>query len=239
MNRLLCLMLSLLLVVASTEPAHACTSFAVFSSGIYYGMNFDILDLPIKFLISANGDIRTFHLAFERVFGDLRFFVNTAGMNTHGLFAACQEMVPANDTPPEKTDSNMFTFELYEAINTCRTVDQIRTLCTEKPIIDMEGITLHNLFADTTGRAMVTEAGEAATALVENNESFLVMTNFPNQSLKGRDYSAARGKGDRRYKRCHEYLREHAPDFSVAKGLELLSLCRNKDPNYPTVCHGV
>ena len=52
----------------------ACTSFAVYSKQAYYGMNFDFAALPMKFLISVNGDIRTFHLAFERSFGDTNFF---------------------------------------------------------------------------------------------------------------------------------------------------------------------
>ncbi len=33
-------------------------------------MNFDFADVAMRFLITTNGDIKTFHLAFERMFGD-------------------------------------------------------------------------------------------------------------------------------------------------------------------------
>ena len=77
-----------------SETIYACTSFAVYANQVYYGMNFDFINLPIKFLISVNGDIRTFHLAFERTIGEMKFFVHTAGMNSLGLFSSCQELHP-------------------------------------------------------------------------------------------------------------------------------------------------
>lgn len=80
----------------------ACTSFAVYSNQVYYGMNFDFANLPMKFLISTNGDIRTFHLAFERVMGEMKFFVNTAGMNNKGVFSSCQELHPMSEYHNEK-----------------------------------------------------------------------------------------------------------------------------------------
>lgn len=214
----------------------ACTSFAVYSKQAYYGMNFDFATLPMKFLISVNGDIRTFHLAFERSFGDTKFFVNTAGMNDRGLFASCQELHPVNAQPPERTDANLFTFELYEAIASGNSVKEIERTGRSLPLTDMPGLTLHNLFADPTGRAVVTEATTAETAIIENQENFLVMTNFPNRSLQGKTYKDAKGKGDQRYIICHEYLRQHAFDFSIDKGFELLALSVNKDPLYPTSC---
>ena len=65
--------LYLIIIVTVFLPlsdVYACTSFAVYSNPVYYGMNFDFASLPMKFLISVNGDIRTFHLEFERTFGD-------------------------------------------------------------------------------------------------------------------------------------------------------------------------
>jgi len=231
----------LFLVIALTvflplSDVYACTSFAAYSHRIYYGMNFDFANIPMKFLILVNGDIRTFHLAFERTLGEMKFFVNTAGMNDKGLFSSCQELHPENKHIHDKTDTNMFTFELYESINSCRTVEEIETVSREFPLIDMPGITLHNFFADTSGRAIVTEATDAETAVIESKENFMVMTNFPNRSMLGKKYQEAQGKGDERYIICHEFLQEHASDFTIEKGFQLLSRCKYKDPLYPTTC---
>jgi len=218
------------------DTVFACTSFAVYSSQVYYGMNFDFINLPMKFLISVNGDIRTFHLAFERTIGEMKFFVNTAGMNSKGLFASCQEMCPEKINPPAKTDANMFTFELYEAIASCRSAEEIKKMGQTFPIIDMPGITLHNLFADRNGEAFVTETGTPDTIFTEKERDFIVMTNFPNSSLAGKKFSAAKGKGAERYITCHQFLREHVDSFTIDKGFELLSMSCNTDPQYPTMC---
>lgn len=230
------LLLIFLTVFFPLSDACACTSFAVHSQQVYYGMNFDFATLPMKFLISVNGDIRTFHLAFERTFGDVKFFVNTAGMNDKGLFSSCQELHPINEHPREKTDDNMYTFELYEKMAFCRSVDEIKKLGRGFPLVDLPGVTVHNFFADASGRAIVTEATESETAIIEKQGEFMVMTNFPNISMAGKSYTEARGKGDKRYIICHEYLEQHSSDFSIEKGFELLSLCKNMDPLYPTTC---
>lgn len=219
-----------------SETVYACTSFAVYANQVYYGMNFDFINLPIKFLISVNGDIRTFHLAFERTIGEVKFFVHTAGMNSQGLFSSCQELHPEKINPPEKTDTNIFTFELYEAIGTCRSAEEIKKMGQKFPIIDMPGITLHNLFADKNGMAFVTEAGEPDTVFTPKKDDFIVMTNFPNYTLAGKQYTDAKGKGDERYITGYEYLQQYAADFNIEKGFDLLSMCCNKDPQYPTMC---
>lgn len=224
------------LLLGMPEVSDACTSFAVFSNSVYYGMNFDFADLPMKFVIAANGDIRTFHLAFERTFGDMSFFVNTAGMNDKGLFAACQELHPENLHPRTKTEADLFMFELYDAIAGCASVEEIETICRRHPLVDMPGITLHNLFADTLGRAIVTEAGEKATNVVEKTGNYMVMTNFPIVSIAGKAYFEAQGKGSDRYVICHEYLERYASYFDVENGFELLYRCLNPDPQYPTAC---
>jgi len=214
----------------------ACTSFAVYSNQIYYGMNFDFVNLPMKFLISTNGDLRSFHLAFERTMGDMKFFVNTAGMNDKGLFSSCQELHPMSEYHTERNEKNMFVFELYEAITGCKSAGEIEGIARTLPLIDMPGVSVHNFFADTTGKAFVTEAGAPETTIIEKENNFMVMTNFPNRSMVGKNYKEAQGKGDERYIICNEYLQKHASDFNIEKSFQLLEMCINKDPLYPTSC---
>ena len=236
MNRKLIVFVIVIFLFQPLGMLYACTSFAVYSNQVYYGMNFDYMNLPMKFRILTNGDIRTFHLAFERTVGGNRFFVNTAGMNSNGLFSSCQELHPVNANPNQKTDENIYTFELYEAISFSRSVKEIEKIARNLPLVDIPGITLHNLFADTNGRAIVTEAGGDVTKIVEMKKNFMVMTNFSLGSLVGKSYTQAIGAGDERYIICHEFLKQHASDFNIEKGFELLSLCRNKDPKYSTMC---
>ncbi len=218
------------------SDACACTSFAAYSNQVYYGMNFDFANLPMKFLIFANGDIRTFHLAFERTMGEMKFFVNTAGMNNKGLFSSCQELHPISEYHNERNEKNMFVFELYDAIAGYKSAGEIEGLARTLSLIDMPGVSVHNFFADTTGKAFVTEAGALETAIIEKENNFMVMTNFPNRSMIGKNYKEAQGKGDERYIICHEYLQKHASDFNIEKGFQLLEMCTNKDPLYPTGC---
>ena len=64
----------------------------------------------------------------------------------------------------------------------------------------------------------------------------MVMTNFSNKSMEGKDYRLAEGKGGDRYIICHDYLKKNAGDFTVERGLELLMKAYNRDPEYPTAC---
>ncbi|MCP4130249.1 MAG: linear amide C-N hydrolase [bacterium] len=218
------------------ESLYACTSFAVYSNQVIYGMNFDFANIPMKFFIAANGDIRTFHLAFERTLGEMKFFVNTAGMNSKGLFASCQELHPIDENPPAKTDENIFTFEVYDAMARNESFNEIKETCNTAQMVNIPNITLHNLIADAEGNAMVTEAGENKNNITVMDGRYMVMTNFPNCSMNNKSYTEAEGKGADRYKICHEYILDAGNNFTTGNGLELLELAYNRDPDYPTGC---
>jgi len=163
-------------------------------------------------------------------------FVNTAGMNSAGLFSSCQQLHPVNIKPGRKTDANLYTFELFETISFCTSVTEVEEIARRLPLVDIPGITLHNLFADVKGRAIVTEAGTSATQITEQNKNFMVMTNFALHSIAGKHYKQAKGFGDDRYIICHEYLQQHAPNFSIDKGFTLLSMSRSKGASFSTIC---
>ena len=48
--------------------------------------------------------------------------------------------------------------------------------------------TLHDLFADLYGNAMVVEAGDEENVVTRIEDDLLVMTNFPNGDFVGRGY---------------------------------------------------
>jgi hypothetical protein len=236
MNKILFLTTFSLLVFCVQDSVFACTSFAVFSNPVFYGMNLDVADTAMKFLLSTNGDMKTFHLAFERIFGDVGFFVKTAGMNTKGLFASCQEQHPLNENPQDFIDGDLYIFQLYEKIEYLANVDQIEKITDKTKIINVPELNLHNLFADMNGKAIVTESFGDGNAIMRMDGRFMVMTNFANYSLNGKTYIEAEGKGADRYKICHEYLYENIRNFTVENGFELLKKAYNHEPENPTLC---
>jgi len=237
MNRLFYFTTFFLLFFSFQDSATACTGFAVYSTQVFYGMNFDFADVAMKFLITANGDMKTFHLAFERMFGDVGLFVKTAGMNTKGLFASCQEQHPLTvENIPEPDENNLYTFQLYETIKTSVDVKSVEKTMNSATLINLPELNLHNLFADINGAAIITEAGTEGNAVTRMDGRFMVMTNFANSLQKGKSFRDVDGKGADRYKICHEYLNDTIHDFSLNNGLELLEKACNQEPDYPTAC---
>jgi len=225
-----------LIFISFKDSAFACTSFAVFSDHVFYGMNFDFATFAIKFLIITNGNMKTFHMAFKRTYGDVDFFANTVGMNTNGLFASCQEQFPHEETTLEFNDGDMYIFQLHDIINDLDSVDDIIKITDKTKIINVPGLNLHNLFADTTGNAIVAESRQDGNAVTRMQGKFMVMTNFANYSLDGKTYTEAKGEGADRYKISHEYILNSIHDFTIENGFELLKNACNHDPKYPTRC---
>lgn len=236
MIRILCFTSILFLITAVQDAAFACTGFAVFSKQVLFGMNFDYADIPMKLLITGSSDMKTFHLAFEKKLGDVTFFAKTAGMNTKGLFASCQEEHPYPETTPIPTEKDMFTFQLYEKIESTNTVREIESIANAVRLVNLPDPCLHNLFADISGNAIVTEAGPNGNSIIKQKNNYLVMTNFPNYTLHGKPYTSAEGKGADRYIICHEYIRNHIDNFTIDNALDLLDRAYNRDPEYPTSC---
>lgn len=214
----------------------ACTGFAVFSNQIIYGMNFDFIDLATKFSIITNGNMKTFHLAFEKTFGEATFFSKTAGMNTKGLFASCQEQHPLDNSSEELKDGYSYLYQLYEKIDTLSNVDEIQKITDQTKLANLPGLNLHNLFADTTGKAIITEANPTGDDVLHMQGNHMVMTNFPNYNAVNKPYKEAEGMGADRYQICHKYIEKNLDNFSIENGLELLEKVANllDDPAYST-----
>lgn len=216
--------------------ALACTSFAVYSEQPIYGMNFDYAQFPMKLRIVTTGDLRTFHLSFEKQFGEKRFFANTGGMNSKGLFYACQGLYPVAPIPPEPKKGALPLYLLNAMPEKAGTVNEIEQACDTHHLVQIKGASIHTLFADKTGKAMVVETDKKQNILTHRTNNFIVMANFANHSLAGKSYKEAKGIGDDRYKIMCEYLEENQKDFDVEHGLTLLEKAFNQNPEYPTTC---
>ncbi len=235
------LVLLFLFVFGCTPSVFACTSFALYGNEIFYGMNFDYTFIPLKFWIESNSGMKIFHLAFlyepytkDPTSGD--YFANTCGMNDKGLFCACQESEPYLEGVKEPNDDQIHIDDQYETISIYSDVDNVQKFISKKQAVQNPGLSLHNMFADTKGNAIVSETDNTENIIVGMNSDIMVMANFANHILAGKHPDEAVGVGAERYKIAHEYLLKNKNDFNVDKGFDLLAMAYCQDPGCSTLC---
>jgi len=112
----------------------------------------------------------------------------------------------------------------------------VRDLLHEGRLIQGHGVTLHSLFADKHGDAMVVEAGHEGNKIVNKKDKFLVMTNFPNSDFVNVAVQDIEGAGAERYKAAHKYLLQNADSFCVDSAMKLLEHVVNTNTSTPTRC---
>ncbi|SCY68304.1 hypothetical protein [Desulfoluna spongiiphila] len=234
-------LLSVLFVFCWVPLACACTGFAVYGEQIVYGMNFDYFSIPLKFLIESRGGMNVFHLAFlyEKTQDDPRFrnyYAKTCGMNDRGLFCSCQEVEPYVQGLESLGEGEGDIGDQYDALETCTCVDDVRRLIPSTRWVQSPGPSVHNLFADTGGHAMVTETDNRDHVITDMGGDFLVMANFPNHAMAGKPLDEVVGVGAERYRRAHTYLAAHKQSFGVSQGFDLLGQVVCDDPGCTTLC---
>lgn len=196
----------------------ACTSFAVYAGETLYGMNFDYPDTEIRFTIYPSGDLKVFQMEFLQDDG----FAGTAGMNSAGLFSSCQMLLPEVPGTRAPGPDEVYTWQAYrQALFDSESVEEVAEFLSDKRVVHWS-ITLHDLFADVHGNAMVVEAGDGENVVTPIEDGFIVMTNFPNGDFSGQGYERVEGVGAERYKAAYENISAHIDAFNVARAFETL-----------------
>jgi len=207
----------------------ACTSFAVYADETFYGMNFDYPDTEVKFSIYPSGDRKVFQMEFRDGDG----FSATAGMNSAGLFSSCQMLFPEVPEAISPGPDDVYPWQVYRrALFDFERVEEVTAFLADKRVVHWSR-TLHDLFADLDGNAMVVEAGDEENVITGIEDGLLVMTNFPNGDFVGRGYEHVEGVGAERYKIAYENISEHMAAFDVERGLETLEKAVSSG-DYPT-----
>lgn len=234
MKRIAITVYIVLILVGTPHVPNACTSFAVYSDKTVYGMNFDYLpDARLKFTIASSVQGNVFQMGSLVPFG----FAQLVGMNSKGLFAACQMLFPEGSSPLEQSD-NQISSGVFQHISLYRfeNVSQVKNFLRERKVVHSIGASLHNLVADRFGEAMVVEVGDAENKITGIEDRYMVMTNFPNHQLQGKSYDEAEGMGAERFKIVHRYIKGNFKDFNIEKGIEVLKLAQNRSGTYTTRC---
>jgi hypothetical protein len=207
----------------------ACTSFAVYSSEIWYGMNFDYANVEMQFSINTIGNKKV----FKAKIGSGGYI---AGMNDSGLFTNYQMLYYNNERPIFDNSSNTIGLgPLNEySLNNLSTVAQVTEYIGKKKLVPSFGQDLQILFADNTGNAFIAEPFGPVNGIVPVKDSFIVMTNLPHYDFIGNDYVSVYGVGSERFQTAYEYIRDHKTDFIFNDGIEVLRQTAQSTGDYPT-----
>jgi len=225
----------LLFLYTDRMQLFACTSFAVYSNNIYYGMNFDYPEVEMRFLITQNDVNKFFHLQFY----SNGYWSSTVGMNSNGFFSSCQMLYPEvsnwhNPSDDEITIGQLFYNSLLSFDSTNTIINYFDTSDTK--VIHSYGITLHDLFADKYGDAITLEVGDPDPLITEQENNFIIMTNFPNSEFVGQPYTNVQGVGADRYIAAYEYINDNIDDFDYTDGIEALHQTIQATGGYRTQC---
>ncbi len=204
-------------------------------------MNFDYFFIPLKFLIESRLEMNIFHLSFlyDQTVDDPEYkghFAKTCGINTRGLFCASQEIEPYIEGRKKADKGEVHIDDQYETISKHSHVDQVKEEIKGKQWIQYIGPSIHNMFADINGNAIVTETDNKNNCITEIEGDYIVMSNFANQSLTGKSYREAEGAGAERYQLTYKFLSENTNSFTVEKGFHLLKKAYCRDKNLKTYC---
>ena len=226
MPRPLSILLAIFLLGAST--AGACSSFAIYSDRIWYGMNFDYGPTDIGLSLGHSGETTVFYATFTG--GG-----HIAEMNSRGLFADLQILDYNTPQAFARAPDSIEIHTLYdEPILSRGTVAEVLDYIGSRVLTNSWGLSSHALFADREGSAAVIEPFANYTGITQNTGPFLVMTNFPVHDFAGRSYEQVSGTGAARYRTAYEYLSSHRAAFSRDDAFEVLRRVAQSSGAYPT-----
>ena len=199
-------------------PSHACSSFAVYSEKILYGMNFDYPRVDIRFVVTEHDAVKVFQMEFDTGM----FFTPTVGMNNKGLMSSCQMLFPEGEFKRRFMPGPVYTWELLgNGLRDFETVEEVLEYVEGREVINW-GVSLHNLFADPSGDAVVIDPSDVEYTTRRIDGDFIVMTNFPNSHLVDTELADVTGVGSGRYRAAHKHIVENFDEFDVSHALETL-----------------
>ncbi len=234
-NSFYLLLIMLCSIIIIGKETKACTSFAVYSSNIYFGLNLDWQNTEMKFSIRQNEGYKVFNL--ELLSGSN--WLISCGFNEHGLLSTSQMVNPGvnavikpNEIPVDFGALYRISTDFFSDTDSLK--DFFQT--TQRRLIQVQHIKLHSLLAGINGSAFVAESGTDSNMFTTQENNFVVMTNFNNHYFWGKPYTQVTGLGADRYKTAYEYIQENVSNFSIDNGWEVLKRVKQTSGSYPTIC---
>lgn len=217
-------------LVGMSCVSYACTSFAVFSANNLYGMNFDYPETELRLMLYNTDGGKAFSMEFKQG----QEFIPIAGMNSDGLFVAMQMMYPKREAAGALKPDEIYTGELGALIGVYDEVKDIEAYIEDKRLVHMP-VTVHQLFADKTGDAMIVEAGDEGNEIIRSEKDFIVMTNFTNADYVDTPIEEIYGIGADRYQQAYEHIEQNFNEFDVESAWTVLNDTAQSSGGYPTL----
>ncbi len=232
MKRALVIAFAVVLLGSASCFVFACTSFAVYSGRTLYGMNFDYPPCEVRFVLEEHEAGLVFIGSFWM--GD--HYGRTVGMNSQGLLSSCQMVSPAKAEVEQPGPEELYVWNaFYDGLQNCSCVGEVTDVIADRRLVQYPSLTLHNLYADVEGSAVVVEPGETGNVITEIDGPFIAMTNFPNGDFQGVDYREVRGDGAHRYRTAYATIEEHFEHFDLDDAFETLEQTVQSTGEYPTL----
>ena len=231
-----------------------CTSFAVYNKNPIYGMNMDHPDKERNFKITSfkcnskckdklncqkcileNNIITRFHCQNR----ENNRFIDSVCMNSLGIFSNYQFLVPGNKIDIKKSKNSISAGNLFSQTQMYMkdVKDIINRIQNKNVFFNQFGqFSLHNLYADKYGNAVVLEASVKGNEITAIKDNYIVMTNFPVYKFAGKHYSEVVGDGDDRYKIANREIIKHRGNFDIKQAFDVLEKTKHTSKNYPTNC---
>lgn len=129
--------LSILIIIlsflsSSIYSAYACTSFAVYSDEIIYGMNFDFHKTEVRYIVGENKGTKVFVMQF---LDDANDYTATVWMNDKGLFSSCQMQNTAEVGKTKRSKDELFMYELPYYNSKYENVEQMLKFLESKRLV--------------------------------------------------------------------------------------------------------
>lgn len=220
------------IMLSNTISAYASTSFAVYSDKILYGMNFDFPETDMNFIVSEENNIKTFSMVYYQT----KSYVPTVALNEKGLFTSWQMQYPVEPGKIKLGKDEMYIYDMGNLIRNADSVDGVLKSVENKRLIHQDNITLHELFADIKGNALIAEVGKDKNEYVPIDGNFIVMADFKNSDFRNVAYDKINGKGADRYQKVYKYILDNKQSFNIDKAFEGLKIATQEDGSYRTQC---
>ena len=234
-KNIITLMLFLMLLNFSNNRTEACTSFAVYSTDTFYGMNLDYPQCELRFSVKQFWGYKMFQLEFNQGGTWLR----AVGMNEKGVFANTQMIFPVINATPRQGEESFYIGDIATvALNDFEATQDVVDFLGNNNLRLMQNsaFQFHDLVADPTGTSVVFEVGSNGNKFTYTQNGFNIMTNFNRHQFDGADYNEVTGVGADRYKEAYSYISQHMNDFSLQDGIEVLNRTKQTGGSYPTIC---
>lgn len=227
-KRLFAIVLCLLMM--QTLLVSACTGFVYFGDETVYGMNFDFPDTELLFRVDEVDGVKVFSMAFDAG-GE---YVPTVRFNSAGLFISEQMQYPDMTKIKTLGEGQYYIGDVSPNVETYDSVERVLEFVSDKQLVQ-RNVTVHDLYADTQGHAVVLEAGEDQNQVTSIDGKFLVMTNFPQTDTIGKAPEDVLGAGADRYQKAYQLLAGGSDQSPPELGWSVLNDTRQSG-SYSTQC---